>query len=597
MKIRGFDATVHFDFTGMLAHIQQNPEIDYLELRSAPTGDQVAQLRACLKLAPHVRQAWFFSSLDMHGIEQWLGALPPATLLELRDHELSVAFAAQLSTMQVERLAFHGLQETLVAFVEAHESLAQLTWDLGSVTSLGLEREKLACRLLRTFGRLKSLKFNDGDFSDVMVTWLAEALAQSETLTALDIFTLDSGSLAPLWTSLRDSTTCVLESLTLQRVKEGTSLGEFLASAHARKHLSHLTLGECGRRSASWLLPVIVCNRTGLVALDLSFNVKRGRRDSGLAQKASEKLSRHVELAGARPILSRLRFAVDNVNGLSSQDETLMLAFISVMLCDNQETQSLSCAMGGRAHRVLMPTVVHARSLDLEVGKMEAKELVSALKQNRRLETLQLRGVDELLLDPLAQWLETDAPSSLNKISLTLNIVSSAALRRLLASCASQTLLYLCVQRNDMEGESRNANCAAIVRLLQGAPALQSFTLTGVDFLSDLNAVEVSDAVLAHPSLETTNLVEMTGDAVKAAFAQRRLRRHRLAAHWAQVSVLLGFARNHPRALHGSIVPLLPALAALAGLALPAQGWIEHFMSTACFASRVGLSGRKRKTT
>ena len=229
--------------------------------------------------------------------------------------------------------------------------------------------------------------------------------------------------------------------------------------------------------------------------------------------------------------------------------------------------------------------------------------VLQILQQNKRLEILKLFRISANLAQPLAAWLERDAPACLQEITLALEMVSEAEFARVMSALSHHECTNLYIEDSawgDPEDARHACYATAALGLISSVSSLRSlevnaycfrhfYTLTDAPALPDgLAKIQrdegLTQAVLAHPSLEWTNLVYRT-DANRDALHARALRRHRLAGHWMQVALLIAFMRVTAQSMHGSILPLLPTCAALAGCVLPKSGWLEGLARTAYFAN------------
>ena len=285
-----------------------------------------------------------------------------------------------------------------------------------------------------------------------------------------------------------------------------------------------------------------------------------------------------------------------------------------------------------RFHKSLLPVMQSVRALELEFcfnDQTESEDtdsysgIIAALKVNRRLERLNLQFVRESLAIPLLEWLEQSVPPTLTDVTLDLQFVSQSTFLYIVKALARLPLTrlslrdwrdpLLCVYDVAHHAEC----CAEIAGLLYGVPSLQNLQFNASCFdhlqkqyeagplskeLTDSRRTKargdamVRKAVFDHASVEHTNLVPDTNP----IFETRRLRRHRIAGHWGQVCVVLTFARNHARALHGSVLPFLAVITALAGLVLPRTAWTANLTRTIYFANsrfaQAGTCGKRKRS-
>ena len=614
------------EFGEALHRIECDPAIRALSLLASPSGEQVAQLYKCLKRAPHVTTVSFDGdALEQGGAEDWLAAIPSSAFVDVNAGvSLSAPFLLRLAESRLRRFGVFEAEPLLVEFVETN-ALTQLEWFWSSTTVLS--QEQLACRMMRRVSQLTSFVFAHWRISQGILATLAKALFESPTLTSLDISDPrnQGADLDALWTALRDSSTCVLRALVIQSAHQGfQGLEGFLATTHARTHLTELELTGCDPRSAPNLLLAIALNGRGLKRLNLGFEAFVLKLDTAKTETATQELIEHTN---APSCLTRFTFTRADIGGDSHGElDKLFFAFLSyvartspdLLLLDlnNQEDGPL-----WRFHKAILPTVGTLRMLALDftiLGEREHEltdgaEIVSALNQNRVIESLIFCGVRDTLALSLTRWIVDGAPTTLTRVSLNLETVAPSVLVHLilsLARCASLTHLRLFDKRDDSEALANDTRCsAAIIKLLGAVKSLRSLVVDANCFLFLSQKVADSEssheslqlllrrAVLAHTALEHTNLLTSRPVSLEdaAVLEGRRLRRHRLAAHWAQISLLLAFTRNQALELQGSILPLLPVIGALAGLVLPKHGWIQSFTHSTFFTRHEGAGRQTRK--
>ena len=621
----------------ILARIQQDPSIDRVSCLLPPRADEVEQLRQCLRCAPHVTELHFRVSPETRDLEGWLSALSSATLLDIETEAgraIPATFALRLTESSFSRVRLFALQGSTVAFVEEQQDLCSLDW----TWRLGLDQEELACRMLRAVNRLSSFRFRHGSFSKGMVAALSTAFLTTRTLYSLELTGTGvahkgGDTLAPLWVALRDAPACALRKLTVVGpIAQFEGLGEFLASATARAHLSELKLDGLDRDLSSCLLPAVTANCLALISLDLSIDMPYATATCTASSDVAD------EVDSGLLQLTRLRL---NVSGRvvataqqPAQDLSLLRAFITASVGDSGRLSALNVTfhhMGSGFYGQLKLAMAQVTVLELNLRGEDTdtnKHVMAALSQSRCLERLELSSVGKDLASALERWFEQgEFPPTLTDVGLGLSSVPAASFLSALSS--NSGLLHLRIdddQQPPLVG-NHGATCVAIVELLRAAPSLQRLTVHSTCFdhkwryfydppVATFNPylwrdnfdAQVRAAILAHPSLENTNLLDRrawsTEEADKALLDARRLRRHRLAAHWGQAAIFLVFARNHVYELHGSILPLLPSVSALAGLVLPKSGWTEDFARSAFVQSlfdasthlvKRACSSRKRK--
>ena len=628
ISVKGFEAT-SANLTALLERIRWDASIEAVTFLAPPAEDDVEQLRRCLRRAPHVTSADFaFVALGKSGIERWLSACPSGTLIGLIGHgsavEFSDAFVLEMQDRALKKLHFRGAHESSVGMVRRQASLVALDWAGASRQKLSLAEEARTCRLLSTFGQLHSLVFGCGTgLSFNMAAALTKALAESRTLTSLELRededADDPTSVEALWDGLRYSRTCVLRRLVVQgSCGQFAGLSGFLATSHARLHLVELRLTGFDRPCALRLLPIIAANCLGLVMLDLCFDFTcplLTRVNMAAKSEEGESCCRLSTL--------NLNITIKETQAQQlAQDKATLRSFVE-RVSSREHLERLSATLNsGLQHLLfdgaLQPAMVRVRCLDLDLRSGDAqvdKNLLAALAQSQNLETLTLRNAHKGLGLPLVRWFDRGAPPTLVAVSLGIHGLSGALYVRFLKALSQCALRHLQLEDYGTTiGARRDLLRAAIVRFLNASPLLQTLKLRANAFSEDCEWLhkavhgrsfdfvedegdgfgsfhatkQASDAAVrcvieAHPCLEATNLITASA-ADKLMFDARRLRRHRLAAHWAQVGILLAFARKHDRTLQGSVVPLLPNILALAGLVLSAQHWAESFTASLYFA-------------
>ena len=644
------------EFGALLARVARDPDVVCLELMEAPVEDEVRQLRACLRRAPHVAEVRLTSNRFEEGaasadLERWLEAVPPSTLVYLDDEGVSAALAAQLINFGAQRLRFYRPQIAEAQWIAPSHALRHLhlEYDSNMGRDADLREEtQLFSGALQACTALASLHLEHGELGAEAIAVLSAFVGASTSLTSLELS--DSmgraGDLEPLWVGLRDSETSVLARLSVSaRGQTLAAFGEFLASSRARGHLLELDLSSCSPETACLLLPAIAEHCDNLVNLQLGFvTAMSGFVSLDVAVTYALFKDAARLLAGlTRRVTSRALLSLGLSGGeiaLSKSGHALLFEFLA--LCTTTAPGLHVLAVGELASLPvpLFDAVERVRVLDLAFSKRKADvQLISAaLVRNACVERIRLRNLDELSALELISWFKREKPSALTELDLALDSVSCETFVTLLdALSALPALTSLRFEAGSGQRTVRlghDACSVAITRLLCAAPSrgLRAITIdipfsidekhVGAEKHSAALDQQVEQAVLAHPSLEETNLVpgaEITGEAedgvnlvelrlsgTAAVLESRRLRRHRLAGHWAQVSVLLAFARAHDATLHGAALPLLSVISALAGLILPEERWAQRFMATHFFsadahdfssaatASRGALKKRKR---
>ena len=629
--------------------IRRDPSVYRLDFKRAPTKDEVARLQQCLRFSPHVQRVGFSKLTNKRDMERWLGALSPQIGVDVSGAVMSQSFAAQLTITNPEEIQCYGAPRDLL---EAHASkLLHLDWERGQQSDLPEGDEQDVCALLPAAAQVPCLSLAHSVLSAEAILVLSEALSKSSTLTALEIWSNrfsyleKKNDLDPLWAGLQSSRTCALQRLTIRgSVQKFTLLETFLASAHARTQLVELRVLDCWRHSAELILPAIAENCACLTILQLEFEgytsppsnaVFAHTKKSSLlssafamvesdAFKAAMGAIEQQATKAERRQLSSFSFGVGHDGVSARPDERLFGAFLSLTASANPDMHSLNVNLGSRNgivrfHAALRDMLSSVRVLELEFGRRDSSArrseamVLHAIAMNQRLESLTLAVVDESVAMRLIPWLTNDAPSTLTNLSLTLDCVTHGYMARLIDACVNRALVHLSITDGTLEFDHRDDHSvchAAVIRLLEATPSLQTLHLEAAcsapaerhdDPKADTNAMVMRKRILEHPLLERTNLLTPSfREADEAVLDARRLRRHRLAGHWAQLAVATAFARNHHHALHGSVLPILPTIAALAGLVLPAQGWAQGVTRTSYFACASGEylkqdASRKRK--
>ena len=621
------------EFQVALGCIERDPTITLVNVCAAATASEIDSFQRCLKRAPHVASLCFLgATLSADAMARWIQALPQHVLVDFGERVLPEVTPSAVLT-SVRRMRLHGIQGPCWVEAITAQQVVNLEWE--DADGLRHDSQSLTCRSLAAATQLRSLKF------DWLVSEVTHALCasvnESSTLTSLEVSDAheEPPEVEPLWAALRDSKTCLLERLVMNSYSERLDLAPlccFLATDRARENLRELRLHKCDRASAPQIMFALAthCLPGALSVLELVFGLEATLRSDVEARAKREATTQRIVEQQATTtrcfVLSSFSFAVQNdATEGPEEDDALMRAFLALIGANARQLQFLdlnSVSFGSvltRFHAPLLPAIACARAMELEFAfsffqdqvqadkPSDFDDVLAALSRNSQLETLKIYAVRETLALRLTAWLPRDAPSTLTDITLDLDTVSPLTLVFLIDVLSTRPLLHLRISKFDEE-TPRSLYCVTIVRLLRLIPSLRTLVVNIGAFTasSDLVIADKTEkearaamhrAILTHASLEETNLVPRN----ETALDVRRLRRHRLAAHWAHVAVALVFARGHASALHGSILPLLPCISALAGLVLPKQGWAESFTRSVYFyrdsapplASR--LVSRKRK--
>ena len=590
------------NFGEALARIQQDPLITTLQFLMPPTGQQVALLQRSLKRVSRLLETRMQNG---RGMEQWVLALLPLTMVCLEsDCENLDAFHRILVARGAKRVALRGSCAS-IGYLEEQQTLihAYLTIRDGD--------EDISRRLFHAVSRIPSLKIDYHEsFSARSILDFGAALALSDTLTSLELCDYaEKNTLGPLWSCLGESRVCGLQKLKIEGGDESRDgLELFLASSHAREHLVELRLtGTDSRAPFARLLSAIAnCATLGVFVIDF---------DTTYGEFTEVDLAATLKAFAARNFSHECALKTLVFSTAEHDDSPLFNIAEQVFL---QQLAATGVALGTltlydpRFQRIFLSSIAASvRTLSIacdanaEEEDSDFSEALTALSRNQCLTTLDLSiaGVTFDVHETLLSWFARAAPPTLVDLTLRLDYISATAFLQLAACLAARPLVHLRLRVRSSDYNAVNATHCAAFGLLLAVPSLQTLELgypcVTKAKLSDLQREEsLVASILAHSSLERTDPVLEDRDEVKAALEARRLRRHHLVAHWAHVAVSLACARGHPKELHGAVLPLLPAISALASILMPQQGWIELFMRTAyiaCETKQRTLAGSKRK--
>ena len=635
------------------AAVERDPDMDCVSLVTAPRDDEdVEALRACLRRAPHVVRVCWPKAVEREtgGLERWLPAVRELFFEHLG--ALSDTFAQTLAATPMRRMHVGHTHSALVAAVEGNESLEQLNyffWDSGESTEIA----ELGARILLCGARLPCFKIwlsSGFPSADALAAFAARA-QKTSALSSLEIGRLNVEAtgeerlgFAPLWQALSAAPCRAMRSISLHGFP-AAGIESLLATAYAHDCLEHLELHACERAALPLLLVPIMTNCVSLITLALSFQGL-----SGGNRNAFEEATLAISDQGSTcsTLLSSLTFAVPNSakeEPLCAEEGALVHIFLARMITANK------CLITARVldvncwtlllSRSALPSMLSAvRNLSLDLNGLEASSgLIEALLLKANIEKLYLLQVSGSLLAEIARCLKTAWPSHLEHLNVNMRSgdrVSETTFVQLCDALHESALVGFTLREQQVdddessESESdaeddeqtvtrkraskarKTAAAAALAsdacrlavgRLLWRAPTLRLLQIeVGVVLLP---ARTLRDAIWAHDLLEATNLLDDddVGDFdTDKLLDARRLRRHRLAAHWAQAALSIAFGRTQSAALRGAVAPFLEPTLALAGLMLPQESWARRLARSAFFkASCASLNrsipdaSRKRK--
>ena len=347
------------NFEHALGRMVQDPEIFSIELLAAPAGSEVAQLRGCLKRAPHVRKCILAHAHA--GLELWLDALP---LQITRDFGAKFECDDFQSLAQTRNVRFKGAKESAISAIESCTRLTHLAWSLAYVESTHSgDEEPLVCRLFRT-ASLTSLNLSVSWLSLDTLTLLGATIAQSESLVFLELHDKEAApvealeqSLAVVWTQLRDSPVCTLQRLVVDgHAQSFAGLEQLLATSQARTHLVALKLVGFSQYDAVRLLPVIADNCTALVVLDLSL-VARAETKLVRSQQVLDVRAAALEIDGLASAnsggnLSRCGLEIsEGDHHYKAEEQVLFESFLGLIAKSSPQLHTLSTRSSAVARR------------------------------------------------------------------------------------------------------------------------------------------------------------------------------------------------------------------------------------------------------